>query len=431
MVKSTRKIAQVDFETGIRWGGCQWVPGARVSRRRLDRSFTASPSRQTAVKLNTAFFPDHYGRGIVEGAALYSRERGNWVFYFEPRGLEQPPAWIGGWQGDGVIARFPNRDIAAEVIAKGVPIVDLYGSLTETRLPHVAGDNSAIVKMAFDHLWERGLRRFGFCGQRPGVNPYTEERGELLRRLANDAGCPCSIFASNIVGVTMTDWEEEQAREAAWIQSLEKPTGILAVYDELGCHLLTACLRYGIRVPEEVAIISVGNDPVLCETSIPPMSSVSLDSRRIGYEAAAILDRLMKGQSLPAQPIRFAPLGLAARASTDILAIGDAEVATALQFIRENACQGIRVVDIARHAGLSLSVIERRFRSVLGRSPKAELLRVQVSHARELLAESDLPLKQIAKQCGFGSEKYFSDAFLRETGGRPGAYRKNHRWPSV
>lgn len=369
-----------------------------------------------------------YGRGIIEGAARYSRDRGDWVIYFEPRGLESPPPWIGGWQGDGVLARLPNRDIAREVFAKGIPIVDLYGSLTDSGHPLVAGDNAAIAKVAFDHLWERGIRRFGFCGLMPGVNPYTADRGEMFRQLAVAAGCPCPVTASTIVGVTMADWEQEQARLVAWLRSLEKPVGILAGYDELGCHLLTACTRCGVRVPEEVAVISVGNDVVLCETSIPPMSSVFLDSQRIGYEAAALLDRLMRGGQPPQQPLRLPPLGMVARRSTDIVAIGDSEVAAALRYIRENACFGIRVGDIVDHSGLSHSVLERRFRSILGRSPKAELLRVQISRARELLSESDLPLKEVAKKCGFGSEKYFSDAFLRETSDRPGAYRKHHRW---
>jgi LacI family transcriptional regulator len=370
-----------------------------------------------------------YGRGIVEGAARYSRERGNWLLYFEPRGLENPPPWIGGWQGDGVLARLPNREIAADVIAKGIPVVDLYGSLTDSGLPLVAGDNATIVQTVFDHLWERGLRRFGFYGLRPGLNRYIEERGELFRRLAEAAGCPCPVAASTIVGVTLADWEAEQERKVAWLRSLEKPVGILSGYDELGCHLLTGCLRSGIRVPEDVAVVSAGNDLVLCETSIPPLSSISLNAARVGYEAAAILDRLMRGKRPPAEPLRLPPQGLFARRSSDIMAIDDAEVAAALRYIRDNACSGVRVADVVQQIGLSHSVLERRFRSLLGHSPKAELLRVQIHRARELLAESDMQLKEVARQCGFASEKYFSDAFLRETGDRPGGYRKNHRWP--
>ena len=371
-----------------------------------------------------------YGRGIIEGAARYSRERGNWLLYFEPRGLENPPCWIGGWDGDGVLARLPNREIAAAVIAKRVPIIDLYGSLTDSGLPLVACDNAAIAEAAFSHFWERGLRRFAFCGLRPGMNRYTEERGELFRRLAERAGCPCSVAASTIIGVTVEDWEAEQEQKGQWLRGLEKPVGIFAGYDELGCHLLTACVRCGIRVPEDVAVVSAGNDPVLCETSIPPLSSIALDAHRIGYEAAAILDKLMCGGTLQLQPLRLPPLGLVARRSTDIMAISDQHVATALRYIRENACSGARVTDLVEHVGLSHSVLERRFRSILGRSPKAELLRVQISRARELLMESDMPLKEIALQCGFSSEKYFSDAFLRETNDRPGIYRKLHRWPS-
>jgi LacI family transcriptional regulator len=249
----------------------------------------------------------------------------------------------------------------------------------------------------------------------------------MFRRLAEAAGCPCHVTDSTIVGVTVADWETEQERKAEWLRGLEKPIGILAGYDELGCHLLTACTRCGIRVPEDVAVVSAGNDPVLCETSIPPLSSIFLDAQRIGYEAAAVLDRMMRGGKAPARPIRLPPAGLAARRSTDVMTVGDPEVAEALRFIRENACSGTRVASIVERIGLSHSVLERRFRKVLGRSPKAELLRVQISQARQLLVESDMPLKEVAHRCGFGSEKYFSDAFLRETGDRPGAYRRHYR----
>ena len=385
------------------------------------------PPRHVAILIESS---RAYGRGIIEGAARFARERGNWILYFEPRGLENPPPWIGAWKGDGVLARLPNREIASSVISSGVPIIDLYGSLTDSGHPLVAGDNPAIARLAFEHLWERGIRRFGFCGLRPGINRYTEERGEQFRRLAEAAGCPCPIAESTIVGVTVEDWEQEQRHKGEWLRSLEKPVGIFAGYDELGCHLLTACARCGIRVPEEVAVVSAGNDPVLCETSIPPMSSVILDSERVGYESAAILDRVMGGGRPPLHPLRLPPLGLVARRSTDILAIDDLTIAAALRYIRDHACTGIRVVDLVRETGLSQSVLERRFRAILGRSPKAELLRVQIQRARELLAESDMQIKEIAHKCGFGTEKYFSDAFLRETGDRPGAFRTSHRWQS-
>lgn len=365
-----------------------------------------------------------FGRGLIEGVARYSREHEHWSLDFEPRGFEAPPPWLAEWQGDGILARLPSRALAAAVLDKGVPVVDLFGTCTESGLPHIAGDNAQVAKMAFDHLWEQGFRQFAYCGLQLGQNRGMEQRGEMFRHLAEAAGCPFASFSSLVVGVTVPDWELEHQRKAAWLMELPKPVGILACYDEPGCHLLNACRRAGLRVPEDVAVVSVGNDAVLCEMTNPPMSSIEHDATLMGYKAAALLDRLMDGARPPRRTVSVPPRGLVARRSTDMLVTNDADLAAALEFIRTHAFDGISVSDIVGHVAISQSVLERKFRTFLGRTPKAELLRAQMARAKELLADSDLPVKEIASRCGFSGEKYFSDAFHRQCGIRPVAYRR-------
>ncbi len=368
-----------------------------------------------------------FGRGLIEGVARYTREHEHWSLDFEPRGFEAPPPWLADWQGDGILARLPSRALASAVLAKQVPVVDLFGTCTESGFPHVAGDNAQVAQLAFDHLWEQGFRQFAYCGLQPGLIRYIDERGEIFHRLAEKAGCPCASFSSMVVGVTVPDWELEHQLKAAWLKELPKPIGILSCYDEPGCHLLNACRRVGLRVPEEVAVISVGNDSVLCEMTTPPMSSIEHDAPLMGYKAAALLDRLMDGAKPPRRPLRVAPRGLVARRSTDVLVTEDADLAAALNFIRSHAFDRISVSDVVKHVAISQSVLERKFRTFLGRTPKAELLRAQMARAKQLLAESELSLKEIAGRCGFSSEKYFSDAFLRQCGVRPAAYRRQRR----
>ena len=366
-----------------------------------------------------------YGRGLIEGVARYSKEHGNWSLYFEPRGLEAPPLWWSTWQGDGILARFPNRQMGKEVLAKNLPVVDLYGGLTDSCLPQLAGNNAGIARMAFEHFWERGIRSFAFCDLPATTEPYLEQRKNAFRRLAEATDCPCQVFPSRSNRRTMADWKQEQSKLAVWLKGLLKPVGVLACSDEHGYRVLSGCGQAHLRVPDEVAVVGIGNDPVLCEMCTPTLSSIDLDAPQIGYEAATLLDRLMQGYKLPTDPLRIEPLRLVARGST-VLAIGDPEVRAALEFIREHGCDGIRVSDVVREVGMSISTLERKFKSFLGSTPKGELFRIQIERAKQLLAESGLTLKELAQRCGFSSDKYFSDAFYRQLGIRPGTYRKEH-----
>jgi len=176
-------------------------------------------------------------------------------------------------------------------------------------------------------------------------------------------------------------------------------------------------------VPQEVAVLGSDDDPVLCTMAVPPLSSIRFNNEQIGYIAASWLDRLMNGWPAPPQPVLFQPWGVMSRRSTDTYVFDDPALNRVLCFIREHACEGIRVSDLPSVAHLSLSELERRFHRHLNRSPKAELLRVQVEQAKRLLRDTDLSLKVIARRAGFSNEQYFSDVFHRTCGIRPRAYR--------
>jgi LacI family transcriptional regulator len=180
----------------------------------------------------------------------------------------------------------------------------------------------------------------------------------------------------------------------------------------------------GLPVPREVAVLGVDDDPVLCNLSIPPMSSIRFDNEQAGYIAATWLDRLMDGDPPPREPILLQSCDLVVRGSTDTFSFDDPTLNRVLGYIREHACDGLRVSDLPAVAHLSLSELERRFHRYLARTPKAELLRVQIEQAKRLLADTNLALKVIAHRVGFSSEQYFSDAFLHSCGVRPLAYRR-------
>jgi LacI family transcriptional regulator len=351
------------------------------------------------------------------------REHRAWSIFFEPMGLEAPPPWFHRWEGDGILARSPEPRMAEAVLAKHLPAVDLWGSLPPWHSPMVAGDNDQIAQLAFEHLWERGLRHFAFCGHACGYSSFAELRAEAFRRRAAATGRPCDLLFLPSRQWCSGDLEFEQRRIEEWLESLPKPLGVLACLDELAFQIINVCQRCGLRVPEEVAVVGVGNDPVLCELSTPNLTSIDLDAPRIGYEAASWLDALMSKADPPSRPVRIPPRGLVNRRSTDVRARHEPGVVAALQFIRDHACDGVRVGDVVRHASISWSTLEREFKRLIGRNPKDEILRVRLTLAERLLTQSNLPLSEVARRCGFSGEKYFSDAFRRATGSRPRAYR--------
>jgi LacI family transcriptional regulator len=177
-------------------------------------------------------------------------------------------------------------------------------------------------------------------------------------------------------------------------------------------------------VPDEVAVVGVDNDEVLCELCNPPLSSVMPNPQRIGFEAAALLARLMTGAAPDVQEQLIEPAGVMTRQSSDVLAIDNPQIAAAIRHIREHACRGLSVPELLKYVPLSRTVLERQFRKYLGRSPQAEIRAVQLKRARELLAKTDMGLAHIARLVGFVHPEYLSVVFKRESGETPGEYRR-------
>jgi LacI family transcriptional regulator len=373
-----------------------------------------------------------YGRGLLHGIAEFIRLHGPWSIYLAERGLgDDPPAWLHRWQGDGIIARIENQKIARAVRELGVPTVDLRGLLSDLNVPLITTDDEAVARLAVNHFLERGFRNFAFCGFVSA--DYSDNRSREFSRIVEESGFTCHVFqpcrkprpigtlALELSGLTA------EAEVARWVKDLPKPVSIMACNDIRGQQVLNACRDVGIAVPEEVAVLGVDNDDVLCDLSYPSMSSVVPDTQRIGYEAADLLEGMMAGDPAPEEPIYIPPLGVLTRRSTDVLAIEDRDLALAVRFIREHACEGITVEDVLANVPLSRSVFERRFARLFGRTPKAEILRARLDRVKQLLAGTDIPLKQISMKVGFTHPEYMNVIFKERTGQTPGQYRAIHR----
>jgi LacI family transcriptional regulator len=211
------------------------------------------------------------------------------------------------------------------------------------------------------------------------------------------------------------------------VQSLKKPVGVFCATDRYALRLLNVCRVLNVAVPEQVAVLGIDNDPVICGLSFPPLSSIEHNPRRIGYEAADLLARMMAGERSPQKMILVPPSQVVVRQSTGGLAIDDSDVAQAVRFIREHACRQITVDQVAQAVSLSRRALERRFRVCLQRSPKREIARVQMERAKLLLHEPRISVAAVARQAGFASMSHFIKAFHRETGLTPRQFRGEMR----
>ncbi|OAI39489.1 XylR family transcriptional regulator [Planctomycetaceae bacterium SCGC AG-212-D15] len=367
-----------------------------------------------------------YGRNLLRGIIRYLRSHEPWSVFFELREHgATPPTWLKEWRGDGIISRPTSPDLARLFRKKRIPVVDLNDVYEGLGLPYIGSDDHAIGRVAAEHLLERGFRRFAFCGFTE--HAWSRRRGAGFTAAIADAGELSPAYESPWGGPAAHPWEKEQKVIGDWLAHLPRPVGVLACNDMRGQHVLDACQRVGLAVPEEVAVIGVDDDVLLCELCDPPLSSVVPNPERIGYEAAALLDRLMAGEKsadLDNAERFIEPLGVTPRQSTDVLAIDDPHVAAAVRFIREHACSGATVGDVLTHVPLSRTILERRFRKYLGRSPQAEIRSVQLKRVKQLLAETDLRLERIAELAGYEHPEYLSVVFKRETGETPGEYRR-------
>ena len=381
-----------------------------------------TPFPHVALIVETA---KQYDRGLLRGIGRYIKGHGPWSVYIEERGPQHGvPAWLRQWRGDGIIARISDEAMAEALLATGAPIVELRRQVVGYDIPSVHCDDAAIGALAVTHLLERGFRHFGFCG-RPGAR-WSDLRQEAFTAKLAAEGFSCHAY-TRLDPCHDATWEQEQDDVSRWLAELPHPVGVLACNDIRGLQVLDACRRIGLAAPERVAVLGVDNDVTLCELSDPPLTSIDQDLERIGFEAASLLDQFMNGGApTTTEPLLIEPLGVVTRLSTDSVAIDAPAVATALRLIRQHACDRKGIDYLADQTGLSRRVLQRRFKSLTGRTLQDEILDTQLARVRQMLTETDLKLEGIARRAGFTYLGYMCSYFKKRTGLTPGDYRRLH-----
>jgi len=379
--------------------------------------------------LHVAVFVDGsgaYSRGLLRGIVRHQHELPcPWSLHLVKRlRFEVPPFCLNSWarQGSGIIARVDSREVEFALQTCGLPVVNLSGALEKPVFPTYMQDSEQAARLAAKVFCERGFRHFAFVGLK--FMRWSVERGRCFKALLEESGWHCAELTFSIKDMRA---DRIGARITTWLRHLPQPLALWACDDEMALHVVNACLRAGIRVPEQVAVLGMDDDDMLCEAATPPISSITSNGEEIGYRAARRLHRLMNGQPDDEPHVVNVPSrSVTLRRSTDLHAVDDPHVAQALRIIEQEACAGLRVVNLVAQVPVARRLLERRFKASLGRTLLQEIWRVQCRQAAELMETTKLPMLDIAERCGYEHLEHFSAVFKKVMSLPPGAYRKQH-----
>ena len=394
-----------------------------------------------------------YSRGLLEGVLQYVRDMGHWMVCLAETERGRQASELEKWSGDGIIARIETQEIAAALKKFDLPIVDLSATQYLKGVPWTSTDDKLIAEMGFQHFAERGFHHFAFVGDHEFV--WSNNRCQSFKKLVKQTDAEFFEFQSTHRFSRKFSWERNRARLCDWLVDLPRPIAIMASYDYLARAVLSACRELEILVPQEMAVLGVDDDCLICELTQPPLSSIIQDTCGVGYQAAVVLDDLINRRNCcdkPAssRPIResredvdtvggcpqassqgkqllIKPVGVAVRESTDIVAVDDPEIAAAVHEIRRNAGKKLQVGDLLGNTTVSRRAFEYRFRQAVGRTPHEEIKQAQLRLIKNLLVETSLPVDMIAKRVGFKHGEYMASVFRQATGQTPTQYRKNQQ----
>jgi LacI family transcriptional regulator len=364
-----------------------------------------------------------FHRQVLLGIRSYASSKSSWQFHSAPP-LKQILRPLCEWNPHGIIAHLGSRPFAAEILKLEKPLVDTACMWEGLSIPAVDVDHAAVGRLAAEYFLTRGYRRFGYFGS--GSISYSRMRESSFRTAVEEAGFELSTcYVEYLPQLSLkVSWKSVNRQVRQWLKDLDKPVAILADHDVAAHDLADMCEILGVRVPEEIAILGVDDDELECQLAFPPLSSIALPAQRIGFEAAKLLDGLMCGKAAPAEPLYLPPARVVTRHSTSLLAVDDPLILAALNYIRDHLDDRIRIKDMADELVVRRRHLEEKFRSVLKRSVLTEISRARVEKAKELLADADLQMSDVARQAGFFSAQRMATIFRRFAGMSPREYRR-------
>jgi LacI family transcriptional regulator len=367
-----------------------------------------------------------WGRNVIEGVHSYQKKHDRWHLYVEPRGLDQKLWLPPRWDGHGVIARVGYRELSRQLMQSGLPVVNVSGiRIPGAKFPRIITNLKKSATMAAEHFLNNGFRHFAYFSLI--CLDYVSEHQMAFNNAVKQRDFTCRFFESESqAGKGDSEWTMDQKKLHAWLDSLPKPVGILTWTSNAARELIYACLDAGYRIPEQIAVMSGTEDELFCKVAPVPISAVRVAAEEIGFLAAQRLDQLLTSKTaVRSRDLLVPPLGVVVRQSTEVIAVEDASLAKALRFIRNDPAQKMSVDDVAAKAGYCRRLLEQRFAKVLGRSPAAEIKRVRVELALQLLQMTNMRISEVAEKSGFSTAEYMATVFRKEFGAAPLSFRRN------
>jgi LacI family transcriptional regulator len=360
-----------------------------------------------------------WNRGVLLGISRFSRTVEHW--HLRRLTTASLPEWLVETKETprGVVGQFHATSTSTLAALERVPTITVSNRAPPKGIPLVTSDDELIGRQAAAHLLECGFRRFGFAGF--SGHRYSRLRGRGFRKKLVEAGFDCAAIGHEDGG------QDDYAALKCWLESLTKPVGIFACNDIRATHISDICETHDWEIPDQLAIVGVDDDVVLCEFAPVPLTSIAPNFEQVGYEAAALLRDMLQGKPAPFKPVLVPPHGITARQSTEVEAVDDPLVRRALAIIRQHACDPIQIADVVRQIPLSRRPLEIRFLKATGRTLHDEIRRVQLERAKKMLAGSDMKIVDIALTVGFSDPTRFAGEFRRRVGELPSEYRSRNQ----
>ncbi|MDX2050858.1 MAG: substrate-binding domain-containing protein [Polyangiaceae bacterium] len=361
-----------------------------------------------------------YENGLLLGIAAYARPHKPWIFEAVWPPLEGLAALIAK-KPSGILLRTRDPLALKLVVGSGISAVNIDNLTPPMGMGQVCNDNVKVGELAAEHFLNRGHTRFAYSGH---PTDFEDPRHLGFSSRLKKAGFSCAAKWANLIAGSPTSIEANYRELVEWLVQLPKPVALLCDGDARASGVVERCREWGLRVPEEVAVLGIDNTDSLCCLADPPLSSVQTAAQSVGYEAAHLLDQLMRGEAPASLSIKVPPVRVVSRRSTDAVSAPDPLVQEALRYMKTHLVDKEGLEAVSQHFKVSRRTLERRFRECLGLAPAEAWVRFRVEEAQRLLADTDQNMATVAKRCGFHLSKRMAEVFRRTTGRTPREHRQ-------
>jgi LacI family transcriptional regulator len=373
-------------------------------------------------------FAEEYSKSLMKGINAYSKEFGPWIFcrmplfHRETIGIDGILKWALEWGADGIVGQLYNKEIEKIVQAK-IPVIAQDFKERFTEIPNITGAYHEAGALGADYFLKKGFTNFAFYGFNDIV--WSRERAEGFEDRLRLRGHKVHYFEHKKARSTEL-WYYKPSSLSRWLKSLPKPIGLMTCDDNQGQHITEACRHVGIRIPEEVAVLGVDNDEMICDLSDPPLSSIALDVEKGGYDAAKLLDHMIKHGTAKYYDIIVKPMQVITRHSTDIYATNDDHIASSLKYIHQNIEKNLHVDEVVKQVPLSRRALEKRFLEITGYPIYKYIFNLRIEKFTQKLLDTDMSVFEIALDMGLNDSKNIARQFRQAKGCSPSVYRNKY-----